>query len=68
MSYEDLVEVQIKRDAKCADAGGARRGAKRKGSVVKPAAARRSRRNELEDARREIETSGLGEYCSILQL
>ena len=67
MSYEDLVQAQKKRDAKDAGRGGEARGSiKRKRAASKPAASKRSRKSELEDARQEIEAMGLSDYCSVL--
>ena len=47
--------------------GGTRGSTKRKGSATKPAAVKRSRKNELESAKHEIEVMGLSKYCSVLQ-
>ena len=68
MSYDDIVEAQKKRDAKDAGVGGRARGSsKRKRSATKPAAAKRSRKYELEGTKHEIEEMGLNAYCSVLQ-
>jgi hypothetical protein len=65
MSYEDIVEAQRKRDAK--EASLCARDSKRKSSALVRVAARRTRENELEVTENEIEVSGLGNYCSVLQ-
>jgi hypothetical protein len=66
MSYDDIVEAQIKRDAKGAGIEGRTRRAKRKNSASTSLAYKRSRAEELKEAEYEIEKSGLGSYCSVL--
>jgi len=68
MSYEDIVEAQIKRDAKEAAAVKAKRGPKRKSFAPVVVQAKRARKSEVEVAEDEIEALGLGNYCSVLQL
>jgi hypothetical protein len=69
MSYEDLVEAQQKRDAKEATRGiGAKRGRPRKNQAPKLAEPKRAQKTELDVAEDEINTMGLREYCSVLQL
>lgn len=68
MSYEDIVEAQIKRDAKEAAAVKAKRGPNRKSSAPVVVQAKMARKSEVEVAEDEIEALGLGNYCSVLQL
>lgn len=64
MSYEDIVEAQRKRDAREVD-GEHKAASKTKRKA--PTARKKSRSSELEDAKREVKASGLGQYCSVLQ-
>jgi hypothetical protein len=66
MSYEDIVEVQAKRNAKEAAVVKEKRGLKRKSSAPVVAQAKRTRKSEVEVAEDEIEAMGLGNYCSVL--
>jgi hypothetical protein len=63
MSYEDIVEAQSKRDTKSAGVGSRTQRGKCE-TPVTPASAslavKRSRGNEVEDARREIKAAGWG--------
>lgn len=68
MSYEDIVEAQIKRDAKEAAAVKAKRGPKRKSSAPVVVQAKRARKSAVEAAEEKIEALGLGNYCFVLQL
>ena len=65
MSYDDIVEAQIKRDMKEVGMGGGTRGSKRKGNASISVVVKRSRTKELEDAKYEIEASGMGKCCSV---
>jgi hypothetical protein len=68
MRYEDIVEAEKKREmTKSAAAGNAARPKKRKATAADSNASKKSRRNELEDARHEIDGSGLEAYCSVMQ-
>jgi hypothetical protein len=65
MTYDDFVRAEQKRAAKIS-AEGAKRGDRRlQGSKL--GKAKRSRADELVVGKREIEASGLEEYCSLLQ-
>jgi hypothetical protein len=66
MTYDDIVEVQLKRDVKEALPTSAKKGDRRR---QKPATGEQkiSRVEELEHGRREIEALGLEGYCSVLQ-
>jgi hypothetical protein len=66
MSYEDIVEAQRKREV-----NGASRAAcssKRKKPASTSTRRTRSRKDELEEGKREIEALGMGGYCSVLQI
>lgn len=68
MSYEDILEVQRKRnEMEAADVGRQGRGRKRKNSVPAPAPWRgqNSRAVEVEEARCEVTALGLGSFCSV---
>lgn len=67
MSYEDIIEARVKRDAKEAISVKGKRGRKRKSSTLVATEAKKSRMNEVELAKREIEVLGLGNYCSVLK-
>jgi hypothetical protein len=70
MRYEDIFEAEQKRETmkKSAAAGGATRQKKRKVEVSASVTAKRSQRNELKEARNEIEGAGLEAYCSVFQI
>jgi hypothetical protein len=67
MTYEDIVEAQKQRDIK--DAAAAVTGDRRRSKRKPPAQilGKRSRTQELEEARKEIKASGIEEYCSVLK-
>ena len=65
MTYDDIVRAEQKRAAKI-NAKGMKRGS-RCPQCSKPGEGKRSRADELEIGKREIEASGLEEYCSVLQ-
>ena len=64
MSYEDSVQARKKRDEKDAAAKG-RPGRKRKTVAPSPRRRKESQADEIEEARREIKTSGMEKYCSV---
>jgi hypothetical protein len=64
MSYEAIVEAEQKQAAKAAIAG-AKRG---KGRLQNSTASKRSRAEEIELGKREIEALGLAQYCSVFQI
>ncbi len=66
MSYEDIVEAQKQRDIKetAARAVQGRRRLNRK--LSSQVLGKRSRGEELEQAKREIRTLGIEKYCSVL--
>jgi hypothetical protein len=66
MSYEDIAEAQRKRDEKEA-AGTGRRGRKRKNSTPAPAPRRgkKSRVEEVEEAREEIKALRMESFCFV---
>jgi hypothetical protein len=67
LSYEDIVEAQKQRDIKeAAEAVRGRRRSKRNQSTQ--VLGKRSRSQELEEARHEIRALGMEEYCSVLRL
>ncbi len=68
MSYEDIVEAQVKRDAKEAVVVKGKRGRKRKASAPEQRQAKRTRKSEIEVVEEQIEAEGMGNYCSVLQL
>lgn len=68
MSYDDIVAAQAKRDAKESTVRKGKHGPKRKGSAPILAEAKRARKSEVEVAEDEIESMGLGNYCSVLRL
>lgn len=65
ITYDDIVQAQIKRDIKEAVTTGAKRGSRKRQN---PATGKRERSpaEELEHGRRETEALGLDEYCSVL--
>lgn len=65
MTYDDIMRAEQKRAAKVS-AKGAKRGGRRPQNS-KPGEGKRSRADELEVGKLEIEAPGLEEYCSILQ-
>lgn len=68
MSYDNIVKTQRKRDVKEADvAGGIRRNSKRKSVTPALIPHKKSRTEVLEEAKREVEALGMGNYYSILQ-
>jgi hypothetical protein len=66
MSYKDIAEAQKKRDEKEA-AGTGRRGRKRKNSAPAPTPQRgkKSRAEEVEEAREEIKALRIKGFCSV---
>lgn len=66
MTYDDIVEAQLKRDVKEVLPTGAKKG-DRRGQISATDEQKRSRVEELEHGRREIEALGLEGYCSVLQ-
>jgi hypothetical protein len=66
MSYDDLKEAQRKRDAREANPVRTRKTNKRSNPAPAPTRGKRSRIEEVQDGRREIEEMGLENYCSIL--
>ena len=64
ISYEDIIEAQKKRDEKDTAAKG-RPGRKRKRATSSSRCGKKSRVNEIEEARCEIKTLGMKKYCSI---
>jgi hypothetical protein len=68
MSYEDIVEAKLKRDAKDAPVVKGKPGRKRKSPAPVAAHAKRKRRSEVEIAEQEIQAEGLGDNCSVLKL
>jgi hypothetical protein len=67
MSYEDIVEAKLKRDAKDAPVVKGKPGRKRKSPAPVAAHAKRKRRSEVEIAEQGIQVEGLGDYCSVLK-
>jgi len=66
MSYDDIVEAKIKRETK--DGGvGTKRGFTWKSSASAPVAAKKSRKDKVDNTRHEIEASRLWDYCSVPQ-
>jgi hypothetical protein len=66
MSYEDIVEAQRKREVNGANRAGCN--SKRKKPASMSTRRTRSRKEELEEGKREIEALGMGGYCSVLQI
>jgi hypothetical protein len=66
MSYEDIVEAKLKRDAKDAPVVKGKPGRKCKSPAPVAAHGKRKRRSEVEIAEQEIQAEGLGDYvfCS----
>jgi hypothetical protein len=68
MSYEKIKEAEKIRDAKEEElAGGTRRTDNRKNLAPKPATRKRSRLDEADEGRREIEDWEWQDFCSVLQ-
>jgi hypothetical protein len=65
MTYDDIVRAEQKRAAKVSAKGAKRAG--RHPQYSKHGEGKRSRVDELKIGKREIEASGLEEYCSVLQ-
>ena len=65
MSYEDIVEAKLKRDAKDAPVVKGKPGRKRKSPAPVAAHAKRKRRSEVEIAEQRDTSRGVGDYCSV---